>query len=284
MNGKLYVVATPIGNLNDISKRALDILSEVDFIACEDTRQTIKLLNHYDIKKKMVSYHKFNEKGKSISLVNDLLNGKNIALVSDAGTPCISDPGYNLVKEARDNNIEVLGVPGASAMVTALSISGLSTTNFSFLGFLSNDTSKFNKEIELIKESKIRTYVIYESPKRIVNLVSILKTNFPNSTLFIANDITKIHEKGIYGKIDYVYDLIKADSNTEKGEYVLILEKDDVKDDTEENISLEAMIVDTVVKNNCTIKDSIRIILEKNKNIKKNDLYKASLNLKDLNL
>ena len=206
MNGKLYVVATPIGNLNDISKRALDILSEVDFIACEDTRQTIKLLNHYDIKKKMVSYHKFNEKGKSISLVNDLLNGKNIALVSDAGTPCISDPGYNLVKEARDNNIEVLGVPGASAMVTALSISGLSTTNFSFLGFLSNDTSKFNKEIELIKESKIRTYVIYESPKRIVNLVSILKTNFPNSTLFIANDITKIHEKGIYGKIDYVYD------------------------------------------------------------------------------
>jgi len=284
VNGKLYVVATPIGNLNDISKRALDILSEVDFIACEDTRQTIKLLNHYDIKKKMVSYHKFNEKGKSISLVNDLLNGKNIALVSDAGTPCISDPGYNLVKEARDNNIEVLGVPGASAMVTALSISGLSTTNFSFLGFLSNDTSKFNKEIELIKESKIRTYVIYESPKRIVNLVSILKTNFPNSTLFIANDITKIHEKGIYGKIDYVYDLIKADSNTEKGEYVLILEKDDVKDDTEENISLEAMIVDTVVKNNCTIKDSIRIILEKNKNIKKNDLYKASLNLKDLNL
>ena len=133
MSGKLYVVATPIGNLNDISKRALDTLSEVDLIACEDTRQTIKLLNHYDIKTKMVSYHKFNEKDKSISLVKDLLDGKNIALVSDAGTPCISDPGYNLVKEARENNIEIYGIPGASATVTALSISGLSTTNFSFI-------------------------------------------------------------------------------------------------------------------------------------------------------
>ncbi len=284
MNGKLYVVATPIGNLNDISKRALDILNEVDLIACEDTRQTIKLLNHYNIKSKMVSYHKFNEKGKSISLIDDLLKGKNIALVSDAGTPCISDPGYNLVKEARDNNIEIYGIPGASAAITALSVSGLSTTNFSFLGFLSTDTSKFNKEIELIKESKIRTFIIYESPKRIVKLLSILKNDFPGSKIFVANDLTKIHERGIFGNIDSVYNIVKDDPNIEKGEYAIILEKEDIKEDNKEDISLEAMIVDTIIKNKCTIKDSIKIILENNKNIKKNDLYKASLNLKNINL
>ena len=282
MSGKLYVVATPIGNLNDISKRALDTLSEVDLIACEDTRQTIKLLNHYDIKTKMVSYHKFNEKDKSISLVKDLLDGKNIALVSDAGTPCISDPGYNLVKEARENNIEIYGIPGASATVTALSISGLSTTNFSFIGFLSNDTSKFNEEIDLMKESKIRTFIIYESPKRIVKLVNRLKEDFPDSTLFIASDLTKIHERGFFGKIEDVYNIISNDSNIEKGEYVLILEKKDNKEESKEEISLEALIIDKMVKENCSMKDAISLIDNEKKNIKKNDLKKASLDLKEI--
>ena len=137
--GILYVVATPIGNLGDISLRALEILKSVDIIACEDTRQTLKLLNHFEIKKKLVAYHKFNETSKSYSLIQDLKNGLDIAIVTDAGTPCISDPGYILVKEARENNIPVIAIPGASAVVSALSVSGLDTAKFSFIGFLSTD-------------------------------------------------------------------------------------------------------------------------------------------------
>jgi len=283
MSGTLYVVATPIGNLNDISKRALDVLSNVDLIACEDTRQSIKLLNHYDIKNKLISYHKFNEKGKSISIVDDLISGKNVALISDAGTPCISDPGYNLVKLARDRHIEVIGIPGCSATVTALSVSGLSTSNYSFLGFLSQDTAKFNEELDLIKNSAIRTFIIYESPKRLVKLVKKLSEEFKDSMIYIASDLTKIHERGFYGPIEEVYNTINSDPNIEKGEYVIILEKNDNKEEsTTEDISIEAMLIDIMVKKNISLKDAISYLNENNKSLKKNDIYKASLNLKSI--
>ena len=282
MSGTLYVVATPIGNLNDISKRAIDVLSEVDLIACEDTRQSIKLLNHYEIKNKLISYHKFNEKTKSLSIVDDLLNGKNVALVSDAGTPCISDPGYNLVKEARENGIDVIGIPGCSATVTALSVSGLAVTNFSFLGFLSNDTSKFNEEMDLIHNSSINTFIIYESPKRLVKLVTRLNEEFKDSKIYIASDLTKIHERGFFGKTSEVLEVIKNDPNIEKGEYVVILEKKEESKKIDDEISLEALLVDTMIKNDITLKDAIKYLNDNNKDIKKNDLYKASLNIKEL--
>ncbi len=281
--GTLYVVATPIGNLNDITLRALEVLKSVDLIACEDTRQSLKLLNHYDIKKKLVAYHKFNETEKYISLINDLLNDKDIAIITDAGTPCISDPGYILIREAQKNNIKVIGIPGASAVVTALSISGLDTSEFSFVGFLPTDNTKFKEQIDKIKNSDINTFVIYESPKRLVKLIEKLKEIFNNSNIFIASDLTKIHERSFYGKIDDVYNIIANDSNIEKGEYVVILEK--VKQEeiiTEEKISLEAMIVDTMVKENCSVKDAIRYICDTNDKIKKNDLYEASLRLKNI--
>ena len=280
--GTLYVVATPIGNLNDITLRALDILKNVDIIACEDTRQTLKLLNHYEIKKKLVAYHKFNENSKSGSLIDDLKNGLDIAIVTDAGTPCISDPGYILVKKAHENNINTIVIPGASASVSALSISGLDTSQFSFIGFIPTDNTKFNEEIEKMKESSINTFVIYESPKRIVKLFSKLIDNFPNSEVYIASDLTKIHERGFYGKIEEVNDLIKNDPNIEKGEYVIILQKKEKEEIKEEKISYEALIIDTVIKNNCSIKDAIDIICENNNKIKKNDLKEASINLKKL--
>ena len=262
MAGTLYVVATPIGNLNDISKRALEVLESVDIIACEDTRQSIKLLNHYNIKNKLISYHKFNEKSKS--------------------SPCISDPGYNLVKEAREKGISVFGIPGCSATVTALSISGLAVTNFSFIGFMSNDTSKFNEEIDLMHESRINTFIIYESPKRLVKLVTRLNEEFVDSNIFIANDLTKIHERGIFGKTSEVLNIIKDDPNIEKGEYVVVLEKKEEIKDEDSDISLEALLVDTMKKNGINSKDAIKYLTDNNRNIKKNDLYKASLNLKDL--
>ena len=163
--GTLYVVATPIGNLNDITKRAIDTLREVDLILVEDTRQTIKLLNHFDIKNKMESYHKFNETKKGLEVIEKLKEGKNIALVSDAGTPCISDPGYILVNMARKENIEVLVVPGASAVISALSISGLDTKNFSFYGFVPTDNKENEELFDRIKTSDIETKVLNESPK-----------------------------------------------------------------------------------------------------------------------
>ena len=282
--GDLFVVATPIGNLGDITYRAIDILNFVDIIACEDTRQSLKLLNHYNIKKKLVAYHKFNEKNKSKSLINDLLDGKNIAIITDAGTPCISDPGYVVIKEAQERGIKVFGIPGASACITALSVSGIDTSEFSFIGFLPTDNTKFKNQLDKIQNSLINTFVIYESPKRIVKLMEKLCDLFPNANVFIASDLTKIHERSFYGKINDVFNIISNDPNIEKGEYVIILEKNEMTQDVKEEFSftLEAMLVDTMVKEKCSIKSAIKIICEKNKNIKKNDLYSASLNLKSI--
>ncbi len=282
----LFVVATPIGNLSDISKRALDILENVDLIAAEDTRQTLKLLNHYNIKKKLISYHKFNEKAKSSEIIKYLQEGKDIALVSDAGTPCISDPGFTVVKMARENNIEIIGIPGPSAIITALSISGLDTANFSFVGFLPTDNKKLKEELSKIKESRFSTFVIYESPKRLVKLVELLKENFKNSKLFIASDLTKIHERAFFGKIEDVYLKIKDDANIEKGEYVVIMEKEreivtENKDNPEE-LSIESLLVDIMVKENCSLKDAVFKLNDKNGKFKKNQIYNASLNLKKI--
>ena len=280
--GNLYVVATPIGNLQDITLRALDVLKNVDYIACEDTRQTIKLLNHYEIKKKLVAYHKFNELSKSNFIIDDLKKGMDIAIVTDAGTPCISDPGYILIRKAREEGINVFALPGASAVVSALSVSGIDTTNFAFIGFLPTDNTKFNEEIDRIKDLSINTFVLYESPKRIVKLFNKLITIFESATVYIASDLTKIHERGFYGKIEDVYEQIKNDANIEKGEYAIVIEKKDKKVVEEGSISIEAMIVDTVVKNNCSVKEAIKKLNENNKKLKKNDIYEASLKLKDL--
>ena len=281
--GNLYVVATPIGNLSDITLRALEILKSVDYIACEDTRQTIKLLNHFEIKNKLVAYHKFNELSKSDFIIDDLKKGMNIAIVTDAGTPCISDPGYVVIKKAREEKINVYAIPGASAVISALSVSGIDTSNFAFIGFLPVDNTKFNEEIDKIIDSKIKTFVIYESPKRIVKLFSKLKDLFPQSIVFIASDLTKIHERGFFGYIEDVYEEIKNDANIEKGEYAIVLQKkDEVEKQENCELSLEAMIVDCMVKSNCSMKDAIKKLNDDNKWLKKNDIYEASLRLKDL--
>ena len=280
--GDLYVVATPIGNLQDITFRALDILKNVDYIACEDTRQTIKLLNHYEIKKKMIAYHKFNELSKSDSIIDDLKKGMSVAIVTDAGTPCISDPGYILVNKAREEGINVYGVPGCSAVVTALSVSGLNTSEFAFYGFLSTDNTKFNEEIDRIKNSNVNTFVIYESPKRIVKLFSKLVDVFENAYVYIASDLTKLHERGFFGRIDEVYETIKNDPNIEKGEYAIVIQKENKVEIIENEVSIEAMLVDTMIKNKCSLKDAIGLLNSNNKNLKKNDIYNASLNIKEL--
>lgn len=279
--GTLFIVATPIGNLNDFSKRAVETLKECDLILVEDTRQTIKLLNFFEIKKKMVSYHKFNEKERTMEIINDLKNGKNIALVSDAGTPCISDPGYILVKEARENDIKVIGIPGCSAVITALSIGGLDTSSFSFYGFVPTENKAKKQLFNEIKTSKVKTKVIYESPKRIIKTLSELSIDIPECVVSVCSELTKIHEKCIYGKIDEVIKKMKDDPNSSKGEYVILIENEpEIK--KENNISLEAMIVDEMINKNCSIKEAINNINKNTDNISKKDIYNAGLNLKDI--
>lgn len=279
--GTLYVVATPIGNLSDFSPRAVETLKNSDLILVEDTRQTIKLLNYFDIKTKMVSYHKFNEMKRTNEIIEDLKNEKNISLVSDAGTPCISDPGYILVKEARENGINVIGIPGASAVITALSIGGLDTSSFAFYGFVPTENKSKKELFNQIKHSNIKTKVIYESPKRIIKLLEELKTEIPGCVVSVCSELTKVHESCIYGKIEDVYQQMKEKPESLKGEYVILISNDEVKEE-KDMVSIESLIVDAVIKNNCSIKEAIEMVNKENKDISKKEIYNASLNLKKM--
>ena len=279
--GILYVVATPIGNLDDITKRALDTLNSVDLIACEDTRTSGVLLKHFGINKKTVSYHKFNEKGKSNSLIDDLKNGKNIALISDAGCPCISDPGSILVHEAINSGIEVIAIPGASATITSLMCSGMDTTSFSFYGFLDRENKKIVNELEKIKADSSNIAIIYESPKRIVKLLEKVNEVLDNPMICLCNDLTKKFEKKYYGKAIDVIKSLNDNPNSELGEYVLLIEKNKKVVENKDEMTVESMIIDEMVKSKCTMKDAIKLVSEKYK-INKNEVYNASLRIKKL--
>lgn len=279
--GILFVVATPIGNLNDLSPRAIETLRIADYILVEDTRQTIKLLNHFDIKNKMVSYHKFNEKERSSEIISDLKDGKNVALVSDAGTPCISDPGYILVKVALENNIKVIGIPGCSAVITALSIGGLDTSSFTFYGFVPTENKPRKDLFNKIKESDIKTKVVYESPKRIIKLLKDLKFEIPGCVVSVCSELTKLHESCIHGKIEDVYEKMKDDPNSLKGEYVILISNEPKKLE-ETSISIEALLIDVMVKENCSIKEAVNLVNKQNEDYSKKDIYNAGLKLKDI--
>lgn len=279
--GILYVVATPIGNLDDITKRALDTLNSVDLIACEDTRTSGILLKKFNINKKTVSYHKFNEKGKSNSLITDLLNGKNIALITDAGCPCISDPGSILVNEAIKNNIEVIAIPGASAVITSLMSSGMDTTTFTFYGFLDRENKKIIDSLEKIKSDSSNIAIIYESPKRIKKLLEKVMEVLNDPYISLCNDLTKKFEKKYYGKTSEVIKLLNDNPNSELGEYVLLIEKNKEIVNNEDKLSTESLIVDEMIKSSCTMKDAVKLVSEKHK-MNKNEVYNASLKLKGL--
>ena len=279
--GILYVVATPIGNLDDITKRALDTLNSVDLIACEDTRTSGVLLKHFGINKKTVSYHKFNEKGKSNSLIDDLKNGKNIALISDAGCPCISDPGSILVHEAINSGIEVIAIPGASATITSLMCSGMDTTSFSFYGFLDRENKKIVDSLEKIKNDSSNIAIIYESPKRIVKLLEKVNEVLDNPMICLCNDLTKKFEKKYYGKAIDVIKSLKNNPNSELGEYVLLIEKNKTVIENSDEMTIESLIIDEMIKSNCTMKDAVKLVSEKYK-INKNEVYNSSLKLKKM--
>jgi 16S rRNA (cytidine1402-2'-O)-methyltransferase len=220
----LYLVATPIGNLEDITLRALRVLKEVDLIACEDTRQTQKLLSHYDIKTRMVSYHEHNEKTKAAELVVDLESGAKIALVTDAGMPGISDPGFRLIALAIRHHVPVVPIPGASAFLAALVASGLPTDSFRFSGFLPPKTGQRRQMLESIKASP-RTQVFYEAPHRIKDAVEdAVEVLGKERQLVIAREVTKIHEEFLRGRAGEILEILNARGDI-KGEITLLIGK-----------------------------------------------------------
>jgi len=226
MNGKLYIVSTPIGNLKDITLRALEILKEVDFIACEDTRVTSFLLKHFDIKKGLTSLNAVNENKKAAKICDRILSGENCALTSDAGTPSISDPGVRLVSLAIKQNIPVVPIPGITALITALSISGLPTNSFVFEGFLPQKKGRQKKLKQLAEEE--RTIVLYESTYRIEKLLSELKEYMPNRTVAVCRELTKKFEETWRGKPDEI--LNNLNTQVTKGEFVVVISPKNWKD------------------------------------------------------
>lgn len=219
MNGKLYLVATPIGNLQDITLRAINILKEVDIVAAEDTRQTLKLLNHLEITKPLISYHRHNEEIKTEILIEKLKQGKNIALVSDAGTPVISDPGEEVVKKALDEQIEVIPIPGACALITALIASGLNTKEFVFYGFLSINKKIRKQKLEELKEEN-KTIILYEAPHKIINTLEDIYKIMGDRKIVIARELTKIHEEFLRGNVSEILEKYTQP----KGEHIILIE------------------------------------------------------------
>ena len=223
MLGILYLVATPIGNLEDITLRAIRILKEVDIIVAEDTRQTLKLLNHLEISKPMISFHRHSSEEKEMEIINKLQEGKNIALVSDAGTPVISDPGEELVKEALNENIKVVPIPGPCALIAALITSGIEAKEFCFLGFLPLNKKTRKDKLNEINVSKMTT-ILYEAPHKIIQTLNDLKEITKERKIVLAREITKIHEEYITGTAE---ELLQKIDNP-KGEFVIIIDKNTV--------------------------------------------------------
>lgn len=274
MNGKIYLVATPIGNLEDMTYRAIKVLKEVDVIAAEDTRHTLKLLNYYEISKPLISYHRHNEDIKTDFLIQKVLNGENIAIVTDAGTPGISDPGEEIVKEAIKNNIDVIPIPGACALINALIASGLNTKQFTFYGFLPLNKKLRKKSFEKIKKEN-KTIIIYEAPHKINKTLNDILENIGDINCVIAKELTKIHEEFFRGKISEIINIL----NEPKGEYIILLDLN--KEDEEENSEIENMTEEEQYefyeKQGLSKKEIIKTIA-KNKNVNKNEIYQMFIN------
>ncbi len=275
--GKLYLVATPIGNLDDITYRAIKVLNEVDIIVAEDTRHSLKLLNHLNISKPLMSYHRHNEDNKTNVLINKLLEGESIAVITDAGTPAISDPGEEIVKQAIENNIEIIPIPGACALINAVICSGLSTKEFTFFGFLPlNKKLRKNKFEEIKKEGK--TVILYEAPHKINQTLEDILNELGDINIVIAREITKIHEEFIRGKVS---DIIKEYSEL-KGEIIIVLEAINL-DNSDNNLKNLLNNMDIIEhykfykKQKLNKKEIIKKIA-KDRNVSKNEIYMQVIN------
>ena len=262
----VYVIPTPIGNMEDITVRALNILKEVDVIFCEDTRVTSQLLTYFEIKKRLISSHKFNEKENHNKLLEYLNDGKNVGIVTDRGTPIISDPGYELTKCAIENNFNVVSLPGATAFVPALTSSGISPQPFLFYGFLINKEGKRKKELEALKNNK-ETMIFYESPHRIIETLDNMLEVFGNRSISISREISKKFEEIYRGTIEEV----KEQMLEIKGELVIVVTGNTSKN-TFDNLTIIEH-VNLYIKEGMSSKDAIKQVAQ-DRGLNKNEVYK----------
>ena len=277
MSGKLYICPTPIGNLEDMTYRTIRILNEVDLIAAEDTRHSIKLLNHFEISKPLTSYHEHNKDSTGGYLINKLLEGENIALISDAGMPGISDPGEDIIKQAIEHNIDIEVLPGATASITALVGSGLETAKFAFEGFLDRDKKVRRNQLEELKEER-RTIIFYESPHRLKDTLKDMLKVLGNRRIAVNREITKKYQEIIREDIETVINIFNE--KEVKGEFVLIVEgfkgEKTVQNSYEDLTEREYVI--TLMENGMDKKDAIKTVC-KDRKLKKDVVYKQVLDL-----
>lgn len=277
MAGILYLVATPIGNLEDITLRAIKVLKDVDVIAAEDTRHTLKLLNHLGITKPLISYHRHNEEVKSEQIIQKLKEGENIALVSDAGTPVISDPGEEVVKIALKENIKIIPIPGACALVNALIASGLDTKEFTFYGFLSTNKKLKKEKLKEIKEER-KTSIIYEAPHKLVDTLKNIEELFGNRKIVIARELTKIHEEFINGTATEILEKYISP----KGEHIILIEgnkSEETKNDIYDSMTIQEHY--KYYEKSGLPKNEIIKKIAKDRKVTKNDIYKYFVNEKN---
>jgi 16S rRNA (cytidine1402-2'-O)-methyltransferase len=270
----LYLVATPIGNLEDITLRALRVLKEVDLIACEDTRQTLKLLSHYGIQTRLVSYHEHNEMTKAAELIVDLEGGAKVALVTDAGMPGISDPGFRLIALAIRHHVPVIPIPGASAFLAALVASGLPTDSFRFSGFLPSKAGQRRKLLESVKASP-RTQVFYEAPHRLLEtLTDVVEVLGEDRHVVVAREVTKIHEEFLRGRAENVLKVLNSRGSV-KGEITLLIAKaeDGAIQQPSETVSLGQRVRDIMKEDKSDEKTALKKVA-KERGIGKSEAYR----------
>ncbi len=280
MSGKLYIVGTPIGNLKDITLRALEIIKECDIVAAEDTRHTLKLLNHFEIKKTMISYQKFNENDKSNDIIDTIENGKIIALVTDAGMPGISDPGSVIISRCIEREIPFEIIPGATALVTGLVYSGLDTSKFVFRGFLPRENKDRHRLLQEIKDYR-DTIIFYEAPHRLKNTLKYLLEELGDRNISICRELTKLYENINRGSLS---DAIKHyEENDPRGEYVLVIAgKSDEAIENEKKSAWEKLSIEEHIKKymdeGASKKEAIKMVA-KDRKVPKNEIYKHSIKL-----
>lgn len=278
--GRLYVVATPIGNLGDISRRALEVLGTCRVIACEDTRRTRKLLTHYGLGAKLVSYHEFNERARAGELLARMRDqGLSVALVSDAGTPAISDPGYRLVRAAREAGIAVLSVPGPSAVAAGLAVSGLPSDSFAFFGFVPRKPSERRELYRRMRRAGVASCVLYESARRIRRLCRELAAEFPDGELCLLCDLTKLHEKSYFGPAPVVAARVESDPEAELGEYTIVAHIGSGEPEPARRYGLEAELVETMLAGDLTLRAAVQKLVSR-RGLPRNQVYRAALNLR----
>jgi 16S rRNA (cytidine1402-2'-O)-methyltransferase len=280
MTGVLYIVATPIGNLDDISLRAIATLKAVDLIAAEDTRHSRQLLNHLGIETRMISCHEHNEKARSEELIKRLLAGSDVALISDAGTPLISDPGYRVVVAVQQAGIRVSPIPGANSAITALSAAGLPTESFHFCGFLSSRAKQLETQLESLRGLH-GTLVLFESSHRIERLLRQLDHVFPQNTCVIAKELTKLHERFLRGTPVELQAVLEQDSALTKGEFVVLI--DNAADPAARQIETEDVEMMRILLQELSVKIAVKVAMHLTGK-KKNDLYQLALTLQKENV